>query len=318
MPSARAKKSPTPQPSKAKVPQAGAKRLLVTGASGLVGRAFVRLARERGYEVAGISRTAKEGDIVWSPSEGKLDPAALEGAHAVIHLAGENIIGRWNEGKKRAILESRRQGGDTLVKAIGACANPPKILISASAQGYYGSKREGELDETAGPGENFVAEVCLQWEGSVYPAKELGVRVACLRIGIVLDREGGALAKMLPAFRAGAGGPLGSGRQMMSWIDSHDLARAFLHAVETESLEGPVNAVAPEALSNRDFTRELAGALHRPAVLPVPPAALKLIYGQMAEEVLLSDLHLVPRKLLASGFAFDYPEIASALNHHLS
>jgi len=275
------------------------------------------LAAERGDEIAKLSRSRERGDITWDVRGGELDPAVLDGADSIVHLAGENIIGRWTAAKKQAILESRRKSGELLVKAIGQCAQPPAVLVSASAQGYYGSDRAGKLDEEAAAGENFVAKVCKEWEEAVSGARQHGVRVAMMRIGIVLAKEGGALAKLLPAFKMGLGGPLGNGRQMMSWIHVKDLARAFAHAVDTPEVSGPVNAVAPEAVSNREFTRAVADTLKRPACLPVPPAALRLAYGEMAEEVLLANLHLVPRKLLASGFAFEYPELPKALKHLL-
>ncbi len=300
-------------------------RFLVSGASGLIGSALVdRIRIAQGATAGGGSapdeilrlvRAPAGGDaIVWEPLANRLDGRALEGVDVVVHLAGESIArGRWHAAKKTRILESRVCGTELLVRTLAGLRRPPAVLLSASAIGYYGDRGDEEIDESSAAGHGFLAEVCRQWEEATCPAAEAGIRVVLGRIGVVLARQGGALAKMLPLFRLGLGGTLGSGRQPVSWITCNDLVRAILAAIENPALQGPVNLVAPEPVTNRRFTQALASAVRRPALLPVPALALRMAMGEMADAMLLSGARVVPRRLLAAGFRFDDPQIEQAL-----
>jgi uncharacterized protein (TIGR01777 family) len=243
------------------------------------------------------------------------DVGALEGFDAVIHLAGENIARRWTAARRASILASRAGFTAALCGALAKARKPPAHVLSASATGYYGAHAEGPLTESSPGGEGFLARVCREWEGATRVLGEASPRprVVNLRIGVVLSPDGGALAKMLPAFRWGLGGVVGGGGQVMSWISLPDLLAAIVHILERPGLEGPVNLVSPNPVTNRDFTRALARALHRPAVLPVPPAALELALGEMARETLLASQRVVPAKLLASGFEFRHPRVEDCL-----
>jgi uncharacterized protein len=247
---------------------------------------------------------------LWKP--GQAPPAeALADADAIVHLAGENVAQRWTADARRRILGSRVEGTRRLVEALAGLPRRPAALVCASAIGYYGDCGDAILDETSAPGAGFLPEVCVAWEREALAAEALGRRVARLRIGVVLDRRGGALARMLPPFRMGAGGRLGDGRQWMSWIHLDDLAGLFRFALEN-NLAGPVNAVAPNPARNADFTRTLAGALHRPAFVPVPGFALRLLFGEMAE-VLLGSQRVHPKAAQSAGFRYRFPDLAPAL-----
>jgi uncharacterized protein (TIGR01777 family) len=247
-----------------------------------------------------------------------VDLAALEGVDAVVHLAGEPVAGgRWNSERKLRIRASRVDGTRTLSRAMAQLESPPKVMISASATGWYGPSPEGEVDESTPAGPGFLAEVCRAWEGAADPAREAGVRVVHPRTGVVLAGDGGALAKMLPPFLLGLGGRLGSGRQGMSWIGLDDLLGLLHQALFDDSLEGPVNAVAPAAVDNAEFTRVLARVLKRPALLPAPAFALKLLLGEMAEELLLGGAFVRSTVLADSGFDFHHPELEQALRWEL-
>ncbi|MEZ0367688.1 MAG: TIGR01777 family oxidoreductase [Candidatus Sericytochromatia bacterium] len=296
-------------------------RVLVSGASGLIGSQLVAFLSTGGHEVVRLVRhtAADPTEIRWDPAGGSLDPGALEGFDAVIHLAGESIAGhRWTPELKQRILSSRVQGTRLLAAAICRLKRPPRVLLSASAIGYYGDRGDHVLNEASDPGQGFLSEVCQQWEAEAQQVVSCGIRLVTPRIGIVLSAAGGALGAMLPAFRLGLGGILASGRQYMSWIGLDDLIAAMYHCIYTESLRGPVNFTAPDAVSNQDFTRTLGRVLHRPALFRVPATALELGLGEeMARELLLGGARVKPRRLLQSGFSYQDRELESALSQTL-
>jgi uncharacterized protein (TIGR01777 family) len=296
-------------------------RVLITGASGPIGAALLPSLRDDGIEVVRTSRRpaaafAGERVIPWDPMQ-SLASETVSGMDAVVHLAGESIVGRWNAAKKQAIRESRVAGMTNLVRAIAAAAVKPRVLIGASAVGYYGDRGDEILRETSPPGTGFLPEVCLDYEAASKPASAAGIRTVLLRIGIVLSPKGGALGKMLLPFKMGLGGKLGSGNQWMSWIDVEDLVGAIKHAMATESLAGPVDGVAPNPVTNVEFTRTLASVLHRPAIFPVPAFALRLAMGEMADALLLASERVVPDRLLSSGYSFRFPELRGSLERVL-
>jgi uncharacterized protein (TIGR01777 family) len=295
-------------------------RVVVSGASGLIGSALVPALVGEGDEVTRLVRSPRQagaGTVRWDPDAGALDRDRLEGVDALVHLSGETVAGRWSEAKKVRIMESRRRSTLLLAAAIAALERPPQVFICASAIGYYGNRGAEHLTEDSPPGKGFLAEVVREWEAATQPAVEAGTRVVNLRFGIVLSREGGALAQMLTPFRLGLGGPLGSGRQYMSWIAIDDVVGAVQHALRTTDLSGPVNASAPEPVTNKEFARTLGRVLRRPALLPVPPLVLRLMFGEFAEEGLLSGQRAVPAKLTASGHTFRFPALEGALQHVL-
>lgn len=275
--------------------------VLVTGSSGLIGGRLVPYLKTLGYTVRGLSRRGgAPGIFSWNPASGEVDPAALEGVDAVIHLAGENIAsGRWTRSRRERILSSRVEGTRTLVEAMAAQAPPPAVLVSASG-----------ID--AG-GDGFLAEVCRRWEAEAMRATEAGTRVVCLRTAVVLDPMGGALGKMLPAFQMGLGGPIGNGRQGFPWIAIDDLLDIILQAVENPSLSGPIEAVHPDRVDQRTFSRVLAGLLGRPAWVPLPAWVVKLLFGQMGKETLLASHFIEPERLREAGFAYRHPTLQAAL-----
>lgn len=287
----------------------------VSGASGFIGRALGARLAARGETIRRLVRGAATGtDVGWDPSRGTIDGAALEGTDVVVHLAGEPLTdGRWNAAKKRRIVESRENGTRLIAETLAGLAQRPRVLLSASAIGIYGSRGDELLTESSGPGTGFLADVCRGWEEATLPAQRAGIRVVHLRIGIVLDPSGGALRAMLPIFRLGLGGRFGSGRQWMSWITLEDTVGAIVYAMGHEGLSGPVNVVAPEPVTNAVFTMELGKALHRPAVLPAPAWALRLVVGEMADEAVLASARAVPRRLLETGFAFSQANLDGAL-----
>lgn len=295
-------------------------RIAITGSTGLLGSALVSMLTTGGYTVVRIvrGRTPAPDSVIWDPEGSGLDPKALEGIDAVVHLAGENIAsGRWTAARKTKIKESRAKGTRILCEALAAMANPPKVLISASAIGFYGN-RDGEvLKESSSPGSGFLAEVCRDWEAATEPARRKGIRVVNLRFGVILSSAGGALAKMLLPFKLGAGGRIGDGRQYMSWISLDDAAGAVVHALNSEKLKGPVNAVAPGAVTNEEYTKTLGRVLGRPTIFPMPAFAARLAFGEMADELLLSGQHVEPAALLASGYKFRHADLESALRHVL-
>jgi len=297
-------------------------RVAVTGASGLVGRLLVPFLRAGGHEVIRLvrSREAARADdaVYWSVEEGEIDAPALEGLDAAVHLAGESIFAlRWTEAKKRAILESRRRGTRLLAEALAGLDGPPGVLVSASGVDFYGDRGDEILTEDAASGESFLARVCREWERATRPAWKAGIRVVTLRTAMVLTPAGGALGAMLPAFRAGLGGRIGSGRQYMSWIDADDHVALIHHALRRSDLEGPVNASSPHPVTNAAFTDALGRVLGRPTLLPLPSPAVKLALGDMGGELLLQGRRVVPDRALEAGFRFLRPGIEDALRHQL-
>ena len=296
-------------------------RVLLSGSSGLVGRALSDLLASHQDEVVRLvrrpARTADE--ISWGPDDGRLDLERVGPVEAVVHLAGESIAGapRWTRRHKERILQSRLNGTRTIAGSFACSGQKPSVLVSASAVGFYGDCGEGEVDETGATGDGFLAEVCRAWEGATAAAEEAGIRVVHLRIGLVLSSRGGALAAMLPLFRMGLGGRLGSGRQWVSWISLPDLVRAAVFAIRRPGLRGAVNAVAPAPIRNEELTRTLGRVLGRPAALGVPAFALRLLMGEMADEMLLGGARIVPRRLLEAGFEFRTPDFEAALRDAL-
>jgi hypothetical protein len=295
-------------------------RVAVTGASGLVGSRLVPFLTTGGHEVMRLVRRKPErpDEIRWDPASGEIDKASLEGIDAVVHLAGESIAsGRWTERRKQRIRDSRVHGTETMSRAIARLQRPPKVLVSASAIGYYGDRGSTVVDEDSEPGSGFLAEVCLAWEAATQPAVDAGIRVVNPRIGIVLAADGGALAAMLPAFRLGGGGRVGSGRQWMSWIAIDDLIGVLHECVVDDTLSGPVNAVAPSPVTNRELTKTLASVLHRPSILPVPGAAIRTLLGEMGDHLLLSSTRVRASRLEAASFEFQHAELEAALRTEL-
>ncbi len=292
--------------------------ILVTGSSGLVGSALISALTVEGHRVSRLVRSKSRLDIrdtYWDPMADELYSPPLEGLDAVVHLAGESIAGgRWTAGRKTRIRESRVRGTRLLSESLAKLARPPKVLISASAIGYYGDRGYEVLTEQSSPGSNFLAGVCREWESATEPAARNGTRVVILRNGIVLSPSGGALARMLRPFRMGVGGIVGSGKQYMSWISLDDLVRIIIYALKIETLKGPVNAVAPKSVTNAEFTRTLGRVLRRPTVFPMPAFAARLAFGEMADELLLASARVIPAKVSASGFVFRHPELESALS----
>lgn len=297
-------------------------RILVSGSSGLVGKALCAALAGEGHTVVRLVRNdtaLSDQAIYWDPGRGVLAGDQLSGLDGVVHLAGESIAnGRWTTEHKARIRDSRVQGTQLLCERLATCDAPPAFLISASAIGFYGSRGDEILTEDSAPGQGFLAEVCQEWEAKTQRAAEAGVRVVNLRLGMVLSGEGGALAKMLPVFRLGLGGPLGSGSMWMSWIHLEDLVRAMRYCMNTSTLSGPVNALAPNPVTNRAFTRSLGHALHRPTVFPVPAPVLRLALGEMADELLLASARGIPHKLEQSGFTFQFAQLDSALTEILA
>jgi uncharacterized protein (TIGR01777 family) len=290
-------------------------RIAITGASGFVGSALATALRADGREVVALARgTAGPGSVAWDPATGAVDVRALGAVDAVVHLAGENIAGaRWTAARKRAIADSRGPVTERLCRALAALPAPPRVLVSASAIGIYGDRGDERLDEDSPAGSGFLADVARAWEAATTPARDAGVRVVNLRIGLVLDGRGGALPRMLLPFRLGLGGRLGHGRQWTSWITRHDLLRAIRCVLADTALHGPVLAVSPQPVTNATFAQALGRALHRPALLPAPAFALRLLLGEMADALLLASQRCVPTRLLAHGFAFDHADVDSAL-----
>ena len=294
--------------------------VLVSGSSGLVGSALVSALGDEGHQVRRLTRSGSsspEGGVRWDPSSGMIDAAGLEGVDAVVHLAGENIVGRWTAAKKARIRDSRVEGTRLLSGALAQLSTPPGVMICASATGYYGDRGNELLTEESAPGHNFLAGVCQEWEAAADPAREAGVRVVHMRFGIVLSTEGGALATTLPIFKLGGGGRIGSGRQYQSWIALDDVTGAILHALSTDSLSGPVNATVPDPPTNIEYTKTLGRVLGRPTVFPLPAPVARLVLGEVADELLLASQRIEPVRLKETGYDFRYPELEGAFRHLL-
>jgi uncharacterized protein len=288
-------------------------RVAITGGTGRIGSLLVDELRHRGDEVTVLSRS--RGDIRWDPMAGPAPADALAGRDAVVHLAGEDLLQRWNDAAMRRIHESRETGTRNLVEGLRAVESRPAALVSASAVGYYGP-RPDPVDEDAPPGDDVLAEVCKAWEREAQEAEKLGVRVVRVRTGVVLDRQGGALKTMLLPFRLGVGGPVAGGRQPMPWIHLHDVIGIYLAAIDGEHWSGPVHASAPQPVSNREFSKALGRALHRPAVVPVPAFALKVLYGGMSKLV-LEGQNAVPRRTVELGYRHRHADLDEALRSAL-
>jgi uncharacterized protein len=306
-------------------------RVTVTGATGLIGPALVTALQARGDEVTVLSRdpdraratlgaigTSRPVEAVgWDLMSEPVPEAALAGRDAVVHLAGENVAQRWTSRAKEAIRESRVTGTRHLLAGLGRAEPRPGTLLSASAIGYYGPRGEEPIDEEAPAGSDFLARVCAAWEAEAGQAAALGMRVVNVRTGVVLDRGGGALGKMLPPFKLGVGGPVAGGRQYMSWIHRDDLVGMMVAALEDERWSGPINATAPEPVTNREFSHTLGRVLHRPSLLPVPGVALRLLYGEMAE-IVTAGARVMPAKPLVLGYQFRQPQLEGALRSALT
>ena len=293
-------------------------RVTITGGSGLIGSRLVAALRDRGDDVTVLGRSvAGAATVAWDPRSGPAPAAAIEGRDAVVNLAGAPIAQRWSPAAREAIRSSRLEGTANLVAAIAAAAQRPRVLVSASAVGYYGDRGAQRLTEDSGPGDGFLAEVCAGWEQEALAARASGPRVCVLRTGVVLDRRGGALAKMLPPFRAGIGGPVAGGRQYVSWIAAADICALYIAALDDERFDGVFNATAPEPVTNAELSRALGRALHRPAIAPIPGLALRLLYGAMAETVTASQ-RAVPERALALGHRFALAQLDAALATALS
>jgi uncharacterized protein (TIGR01777 family) len=302
-------------------PSATTSFVAITGASGLIGRALLARLRLNGARVRRLVRTPDPNspdDIVWDPMRDVLQPRDLEGVETVVHLAGEPIAQRWTGSRRESIRESRVRGTELLARALVALDRKPKVFLSGSAVGYYGDRGDEAVDEESAPGTDFLAGVAREWEQATSAAKDAGIRVVLLRTGIVLSPRGGALERLLPPFRLGVGGPIGSGRQWMSWIALEDHLRAMEHAIATTGLHGPVNLVAPNPVTNAEFAAVLGRVLGRPALVPVPSFALELLYGEMARATILAGQRVLPKALLRNGFHFSYPTLEEALRFELA
>lgn len=296
-------------------------RILIAGASGLIGSALSQHLAAKGHSVTALSRGNRGNvpTIQWAPEQGRLDPGSLEGFDGVVNLAGENIAaGRWTAKRKEAILTSRVRGTGLLARTLAGLRRPPSVVVSASAVGYYGSRGDDLVDESSSPGSGFLANVCRQWEAATEPTSAAGIRTVLLRIGAVLTPAGGMLPKMLPAFRLGLGGPLASGRQWVSWISLDDLVRVIEGLLTSMPLAGPVNAVSPQPVTNRSLTDALSHQLSRPAFFSVPAFALRIVLGELADELLLASTRVLPRRLMDAGFEFTDRQVDAALKRLLS
>ena len=290
-------------------------RVLLTGSSGLLGTALLTSLKSRGFDVIRLvrGRVSEEDQIHWDPMRPP-SPESVAGFDAIIHLAGETVVGRWTAAKKTRIRDSRVASTRNLVHTITSTTKDrPRVFISASAIGYYGDRHDEPLNEMSSAGTGFLADVCREWEAASKPAADAGIRTVQLRTCMVLSREGGALRKMLLPFRLGIGGRVGSGRQWMSWIHIHDWVGAVQHILKNDLLQGPVNMVAPRPVTNAEFTKTLASVLSRPAIFPAPALAAKLAFGEMAEDVLLASQRVEPARLIHSGYPFQYSDLSKAL-----
>jgi uncharacterized protein len=299
-------------------------RILVSGVSGPIGAALLPSLKTSGWSVVRLVRGQAAGSdtstnnsidndqIAWDPAKA-IAPATVSGFDAVIHLAGESIMGRWTAGKKAKILKSRVSGTFNLAQALAQAEEKPKVFVCGSAIGYYGNRGEEMLREESAPGTGFLAQVCQEWEEATTPAVQADIRTAHLRTGVVLSSKGGALGAMLLPFKLGLGGRTGDGKQWMSWIDVRDMVGAIHHILKNDLIQGPVNMVAPKPVRNAEFAETLAGVLSRPSIFPMPAFAAKLVFGEMGEELLLASQKVEPGKLIASGYPFRYRQLRASL-----
>lgn len=293
-------------------------RIAITGATGMVGRALTPFLAAEGHTVVPVSRRALPGGIRWDPSAHAIDPTPWEGVDAVIHLAGESIAeSRWTAERKQRLRDSRVGPTRRLAEMLAGMARPPGVMLSASAVGIYGDRGDDSLTEASPAATDFLGELGVAWEAAASPASEAGIRVVHPRFGIILDPQGGALAKMLPTARLGLGGPLGGGTQWLSWVALDDVLGALRHLLAGDALHGAVNVVAPHPVRNATFATTLGSVLQRPAILPVPAVVLRILFGEMADAALLASTRVTPELLLADGYRFRHPDLESALRHLL-
>jgi uncharacterized protein (TIGR01777 family) len=292
-------------------------RVLIAGASGLVGRYLTPALRKQGFDVRRLVRRTAAGpdEISWDPATGRLDPGALEGVDGVVNLSGRSLFGRWTARVKTDLVHSRVQSTRLLVDSIAKMAARPRVLVSTSAVGYYGSRGDEVLTETSSAGTGFLAGLASAWEAEAQRAAGLGVRVVSPRFGLILARGGGALGPMVPLFWLGLGGPIGGGRHWWSWVHIEDVSAAIVTALTSSTLRGPMNVVAPSPVTNREFSRVLGRVLHRPAILPAPAFAVRLVFGEMADEMILASHRVAPARLQAQGFAFRWQDLRAALEN---
>ena len=294
------------------------KRVLITGASGLIGTALRKSFAQNGYEMLRASRNEPKTstEIQWNADTGFADEdlGRLEGLDAVVHLAGENIAGlRWTEEKKKAIRVSRVHGTRTMIEAFARLEKKPEVFISASAIGFYGDRGDDEMTETSASGDTFLSEVSKEWESESRRAEDMGIRTVLLRNGIVLSKDGGALATMLTPFKFGVGGVVGSGKQWMSWVSLKDVIEIINFAIENEKFRGAINVTSPNPVTNEEFTKTLGEVLYRPTILPLPEFAVNLVFGEMGDALLIDSTRVIPKRLLDAGYKFKYPELKAAL-----
>ena len=294
-------------------------QILVTGSTGMVGTALLPFLRRAGHQVIPVVRDKGTAEsIYWNPASAEIDTASLEGIDAAVHLAGENIAsGRWTSAKKERIKDRRVKGTRLISESLASLRRPPRVLVSASAIGYYGSRGAEVLREESAAGHGFLSDVCQQWEAATGPAARQGMRVVHPRFGMILSARGGALAKMLLPFKMGMGGRIGSGNQYMSWISLDDVCRAILHSIHTTSIYGAVNTVSPTPVTNAEFTKALGRALSRPAIFPLPAFAARIVLGEMADDLLLASARVEPVKLQATGFEFLHRDLEMTLRYLL-
>ncbi len=296
-------------------------RIAVTGATGFIGQPLVAQLTASGHEVVTVGRArggAPPPDAMWNIATGEIDRDRLQGVDGVIHLAGESISERWTAEQKRKIRDSRVKGTHLVSRTLAALTPRPAVLVCISAIGIYGNRDDEVIDESSAPGDGFLADTGRAWEGAADPARDAGIRVLHPRVGIVLNRGGGALERMLPFFSLGLGGRVSTGRQWMSWVARTDVVKALQYLVEAYEGSGPVNVTAPNPVRNSEFTTELASALHRPALAVAPALAIRLMYGEMGMETVVAGQRVLPRALTTAGFAFTFPELREALRHELT
>jgi uncharacterized protein (TIGR01777 family) len=293
-------------------------RILVSGVSGPIGAALLPPFKTRGYEITRLVRGEVTGEdqVSWDPAK-PIAPENVSGFDAVIHLAGESIVGRWTDDKKKKIRDSRVVGTTALAEALAQTKDKPQVFVCSSAIGYYGDRGDEVLNEESAPGEGFLPDVCREWEAATKATIDAGIRTVQMRTGVVLSPKGGALRKMLTPFKMGVGGKIGDGRQWMSWIDVQDMVGAIHHILKSDLLQGPVNMVAPKPVTNAEFTKTLANVLSRPAIFPMPAFVVKLTFGEMGETVLLGSQRVEPAQLVASGYPFRFSDLRASLENIL-